>query len=103
MPSHPTTYFLDLSGEDRVFVQFKSERGKIVEFTVQYATRVQSRWRTVRRYDTAHHQAHMDVYNFKKRGKVRQIPLEGEYGEIFTYALRKVKREYTKMKAYFYS
>ena len=103
MPSHPTRYVVDLTENDKIFVRFRTEKGKIISFTIQYSTKSEQRWRTVRRYDTAHNKAHIDVYNFKRRGKIQQIPLEGEYNEIFTYALRNVKREYYKMKEYFYS
>jgi hypothetical protein len=40
----------------------------------------------------------MDIYSFKKRGKMQQVHLEGEYGDIYTSAFRKVRQEYQKLK-----
>jgi hypothetical protein len=98
MPSHPTQFILSPTKEDKIFVRFKAERGKVVEFTIQYYAKTPKGWRTIRRYDTAHNHAHMDIYSFQKRGKMQQVHLEGEYGDIYTSALRKVKQEYQKLK-----
>ena len=91
-----------LTTEDRIFVQCRSEKGKVVEFTIQYYAKTPKGWRTIRRYDTAHNHAHVDVYSFKKRGKVQQIQLEGEYSDLFTSSLLKVKQEYQTFKEYFF-
>ena len=102
MPAQPTQYVLFLTTEDRIFVRCRSEKGKVVEFTIQYYTKTPKGWRTIRRYDTAHNHAHVDIYSFKKRGKVQQIHLEGEYSDLFTSSLLKVKQEYQKFKEYFF-
>ena len=102
MPSHPTRYTLDLTEDDKIFIRFRSEKGIIKSFTVQYATKIQQRWRTVRRYDTAHSLAHIDIYSVRKKGKVRQIPILGEYGNILTDAIDEVRQDYQLMKEYFF-
>jgi hypothetical protein len=102
MPSQPTQFTLSVTKEDKIFVRLKAEKGKVVEFTIQYYAKTPKGWRTIRRYDTAHHHAHMDIYSYQKSGKVQQIHLEGEYGDLFTSALHKVKQEYQKFKAYFF-
>jgi len=43
-----------------------------------------------------------EIYSFKKRGKMQQIQLEGEYSDLFTSSLLKVKQEYQKFKEYFF-
>ena len=102
MGSQPTRYTMSLTTEDKIFVECRSEKGRVVDFTVQYYAKTSKGWRTIRRYDTAHHHAHVDIYSFKKRGKVQQIQLEGEYSELFTSSLLKVKQEYQKFKEYFF-
>jgi hypothetical protein len=102
MPSHPTQYTLSPTTEDKIFVRCKTEKGKVLEFTIQYYAKTPKGWRTIRRYDTAHNHAHVDIYSFRKRGKVQQIHLEGEYSELFTSSLLKVKQEYQKFKEYFF-
>jgi hypothetical protein len=98
----PTQYTLSITTEDKIFVRFKTKKGKVVEFAVQYSAKTPKGWRTIRRYDTAHHHAHMDIYSFKKRGKVRQVHIEGEYGDILTHSIDEVKQEYQKFKEYFF-
>jgi hypothetical protein len=102
MPSHPAQYTLSPTIEDKIFVRCKTEKGKVVEFTIQYYAKTPKGWRTIRRYDTAHKHAHVDIYTFKKRGKVKQVHLEGEYGKLFTSSLLKVKKEYQKIKEYYF-
>jgi len=102
MPSQPTQYALSITEEDKIFVRFKAEKGKIVEFTIQYYAKTPKGGRTIRRYDTAHNHAHMDIYSFKRKGKVRQVHIEGEYGNIFTHSIDEIKQEYQKFKEYFF-
>ncbi len=102
MPAKPTQYTLSPTKEDKIFVLCKTEKGKVVEFTIQYYAKTPKGWRTIRRYDTAHNHAHIDIYSLKKRGKVQQIHLEGEYSDLFTSSLLKVKQEYQKFKEYFF-
>jgi hypothetical protein len=102
MPSQPTQYTLFLTTEDRMFVRCRAKKGKVVEFVVQYYAKTPKGWRTIRRYDTAHNHAHMDIYSFKRRGKVRQVHIEGEYGDILTHSIDEVKLEYKKFKEYFF-
>ena len=85
-----------------MFVRCRAEKGKVVEFVVQYYAKTPKGWRTIRRYDTAHNHAHMDIYSFKRRGKVRQMHIEGEYGDILTHSIDEVKLEYKKFKEYFF-
>jgi hypothetical protein len=102
MPSQPTRYTLSVTKEDKIFVRLRTEKGKVVEFVVQYYAKTPKGWRTIRRYDTAHHHAHMDIYSFKRKGKVRQVHLEGEYGDILTHAIDEVKLDYQKFKEYYF-
>ena len=51
-----------LDVRERIRVRFKKDRGRIVEFVVQYETLVKDEWRAIVRYDTAHGQPHTDVF-----------------------------------------
>ena len=50
---------LDLAGED-IRVRFRTERGRLVDFMVQYETTIDGRSYRVVRYDGSHGRAHRD-------------------------------------------
>jgi hypothetical protein len=57
------TYIFMLTDEDRKRHEHIIEKGKIVEFAVQYEIYHKNKWMPVVRYDTAHGYAHKDLLN----------------------------------------
>jgi len=93
-------YTLPLSEKDRLFVRFYLQRGKIVNFTLQYHSLIEKRWRVIRRYDTKHGVAHEHRFYFRNRRKQRKIILgdKADYNAIFTKSQSIVKKNYQKIK-----
>lgn len=55
-------YVQIVDAKNRVRVRFKKDRGRIVDFVVQYETLIKGDWRPIVRYDTAHGQPHTDIF-----------------------------------------
>ena len=53
--------YLDESNENRYRHQHVRERGRIVEFRIQYEALIAGLWHPVVRYDSAHDQPHRDI------------------------------------------
>jgi len=84
-------FFLSSEMEDRLRVLAYKERGKILEFVVQYEAFIQGRWCPIVRYDTAHGLAHKDILH--PDGKVEKQPLYFDsYNLAFAYATIDLKR-----------
>ena len=52
-----------LSDKDRKRHEHLTDKGKVIEFVVQYETLFENKWVPIVRYDTAHGYAHKDLMN----------------------------------------
>ena len=77
----------------------RTERGRIVRFSLQLEVEIQEVWREVIRYDTAHGFAHIDRYSLA--GKRRKERLRLEYGEALTRAERDLKQNWSAYRERF--
>ena len=85
-------YLLPVWTDTRVRHYHRTERGRIVKFTIQLEVEIQGAWREVIRYDTAHGFAHIDRYSLAgKRSKER---LRLDHGEALTRAERDLKQNW---------
>ena len=84
------TYVQVVGPRDRIRVQFRKDRGKILEFVVQYETLVMGEWKVVVRYDTAHGQPHTDVIRPDGTKEKRLLHLPN-FNDAFSYADEAVK------------
>ncbi len=57
------TYIFMLSDKDRKRHEHLKDKGKVLEFVVQYEILLGNKWMPVVRYDTAHGYAHKDLIN----------------------------------------
>jgi hypothetical protein len=73
----------------RYRVQFTTARGRVTKFVVQLEVRVNSEWRPVVRYNTAHGRPHRDIY--RTDGSVLKQWLDLGFSEALTYAVREIK------------
>ena len=62
----------------------KTERGKVISFSVQLEVKVEDAWQPVIRYDCAHDFSHIDRYNM--RGEQEKEALQLSYAESLTLA-----------------
>ena len=90
-------YLQMITDRDRIRVRFKKERGRIVEFVVQYETRVGDKWKPVIRYDTAHGRAHTHVLRPDGSQEKRLLHFPN-YNDAFSYAEEDVKTNWERYR-----
>ena len=61
------SFEVDYDSDNRRRVLFTRDRGRIVEFVVQFETYLDGKWKPVIRYDCSHGTPHRDVYD--RRGR----------------------------------
>ena len=83
-------YSLSQELRDRLRVSAIKEKGKIINFVVQYETFIKSRWYAIVRYDTSHGFAHKDIIHYD--GTREKQPLYfPNYNLAFTFAIQDLK------------
>lgn len=93
-------YTLPLSEKDKLFIEFRSQKGKIINFVLQYHSLTDRGWRTIIRYDTKHGIAHEHRYYLKskKKGRIIVLGSKKDYNLIFTQVQTKIRKDYKKIK-----
>jgi hypothetical protein len=90
-------YVFMLTETDRKRHEHMSDKGRVVEFIVQYETKLQDKWVPVIRYDTAHGFAHKDILN--PDGTSEKILLGNvNYNELLTFAERDINENWQRYK-----
>ena len=94
-------YFIILaSDEDRIRVDFETDRGEVVALhVVQYETSREGEWLPVARYDTAHGFFHMDLYTI--RGPVKYHIFVPDLSQALTFAIDDLKANWRLYKRQF--
>ncbi len=83
-------YSLSQELRDRLRVSVIKEKGKIINFVVQYEASIKSRWYAIIRYDTSHGFAHKDIIHYD--GTREKQPLYfPNYNLAFTFAIQDLK------------
>lgn len=86
-----------LTESDRKRHKHISDKEKIIEFVVQYETKIKDKWIPVVRYDTAHGFAHKDILN--PDGTCEKILLGNiSYNELLTLADRDINENWQRYK-----
>lgn len=86
------SFIYSLSQElcDRLRVNAIKEKGKIINFIVQYEAFIKGRWYAIVRYDTSHGFAHKDIIHYD--GTQEKQPLYFPNHSIaFTFAIQDLK------------
>jgi len=94
-------YFVTLvSDEDRIRVDFETDRGEVVALhVVQYETSREGEWLPVARYDTAHGFFHMDLYTV--RGPIKYRISVPDLNQALTGAIDDLKANWRSYKRQF--
>ncbi|MBI4609229.1 MAG: hypothetical protein HY726_09480 [Candidatus Rokubacteria bacterium] len=94
------TYVAPLSNQDRLRVDFETQRGRVTALhVVQYETIRHGAWHAVARYDTAHGFVHLDLHT--QFGQVKyQVPIQ-DLGDALTFAINDLKDNWTVYKNQF--
>ena len=82
-----------LTSAGRVEVRLTTERADVLDFSVQYLADIVGEWRPVVRFDTAHHEAHMDVLWPNGQKETRQLKRLDNRAAL-TYALDDIDRRW---------
>jgi hypothetical protein len=77
-----------------------TEKGSVLEFTVQYETKLKGHWIPVIRYDTAHGYAHQHVFHAGGRDEKELMEIE-DYNEALTIAENDLRSNWQRYKATF--
>lgn len=99
--SSAVSYTITLSENDKLKVEFKKKRGKIVFFIVQYYSLIGSRWRTIMRIDTCHNYPHKHTYYLRRKQLNITLGTEEDNNKVFTESLKFVKKNFLKIKENF--
>jgi hypothetical protein len=95
------TYVAPLSNEDRLRVDFETERGQVtVLHVVQYETMRHGEWHPVARYDTAHGFLHLDLQT--QSGQVKYQVLIQDLSDALTSAIDDLKASWPVYKRQFH-
>lgn len=86
-------YLYYLTENDKIRIAFQKRRGKIEYFIVQYYVLINSRWRSIMRYDTCHGYAHKHTFHMNKKEYIIKLTSEGDsLNEVFTEVIRAYKK-----------
>lgn len=92
-------YSYPLAEEDKIRIAFRSNRGKVEHFVVQHFALINSRWRSIMRFDTCHGYAHKHTFHFVSKEHVVSLTAPGgELNEVFDQSSRYVKNNFEKIK-----
>ena len=91
-------FVLLLTTKDRRRRRHVSEKGKVLEFAVQYETKVGVRWYPVVRYDTAHGYAHKHLFHPDGKQQKRRMNVS-DYNLALTIAEDDVRQNWQRYKA----
>ncbi len=93
-------YVNRISPTDRYRHWRRSEKGRVLKFTVQFETLLEGQWRPVVRYDTAHGYVHKDlIHPHQRQGKI--FIVAQSFNEGLTLAEEDIRRNWMKYKAAF--
>jgi len=87
-----TEYLLPIWVDTRIRHYHRTERGRIVRFSLQLEVEIEGSWREVIRYDSAHGYAHIDRFN--RAGSRRKKRLGLGYGAALTRAERDLRQNW---------
>lgn len=97
-----TEYSYFLTEHDKLRIYFQEDRGRISYFIVQYSSLIESRWRSIMRYDTCHGYAHKHRFHLGDEELITDLSQPGDsLNDIFTEATSDIKQNFEKIKANF--
>ncbi len=93
-------YSYPITEEDKIRVSFRKRRGKIEHFSIQYFALINSRWRSIMRFDTCHGYAHKHTFHLHKKEYIINLTSDGDnLNEVFTESKEHIKNNFEKIKS----
>mgnify|MGYP000497098539 CR=1 FL=1 len=97
-----TDYSYPITEEDKIRIVFRKRRGKIEYFIVQYSALINSRWRSIMRFDTCHGYAHKHTFRLKGKEYIINLTNRGDdLNSIFTEYSNYIRKDFQKVKENF--
>ena len=93
-------FLVSITSQDRRRRRHVAERGRILQFIVQYETIVEGRWLPVVRYDTAHGYAHKHVFHPDDREDIIRMQTQ-DYNKALSIAEEDVRNNWLNYKVTF--
>ena len=94
-----TNYSYLLTNEDKVKIAFRKRYGKIEYFVVQYSALINSRWRSIMRFDSYHGYAHKHTFHMRKKEHIIKLTsAEEDLNEVFTESSKFIRNNFKKIK-----
>lgn len=92
------SFEVSYDSDNRRRVLFTKNRGRIVEFVVQFETFVDGRWKSVVRYDSSHGFPHRDLYDRRGRKVKAHEALKScsTAEEALTFALQDINQNWQR-------
>lgn len=92
-------FFIRFDPDNRLRVRIVTEPGRgVVEFLVQYETRIDGRFRPVVRYDTAHGDAHRDLLDAQGRNLEKHWLPGWDYGQALQHAIADLRANWPRYR-----
>ena len=92
-------YSYILTEEDKLRIAFQKKRGKIVYFIVQYYALIDSRWKSIMRFDTCHGYAHQHIFHRRKKEYIIKLTeKDADLNVVFTQSSNHIRSEFKKIK-----
>ena len=92
-------YIVPYSSDARKRHYHKTERGRVVHFSVQLEIEAEGEWKPAVRYDCCHRFVHRDSYSL--RGRQRKEGLELSYQEALIFADEDIDESWERYRAAF--
>ena len=90
-------YIRRLTEEDRIRCGIIIEKGKVLEFLVQYEAFVYNKWQAVARYDTKHDYVHLDLIS-KDGSTEKKWFYYMDFNEGLNYAYEDIENNWERYK-----
>jgi len=95
-----TAYIEKLIDNNRLYVRFWTDYGKVIEFVVQYEIKVKGKWKPAMRFDNSHDSA-PHKHTFYLHGDEQKVELDEETSVVLTQAILFLKTQYSKVSENF--
>ena len=93
-------FIIPIGPEDRIQHRRTIERGKVLEFLVQYEGWFDGEWIPIVRYDTAHGFAHRDLMSPRGESRKQRLFLQ-DFTEAYTLASNDVRANWQRYRDQF--
>jgi hypothetical protein len=91
-------FTFQLGPRDRIRYHHVIERGRVLEFTVQYEAYINDEWNPVVRYDTAHGFAHRDLMHPDGQVDKRKLAARDDLNGAYTGAAADLRKNWLRYR-----